>query len=204
MLQRLSSDSLATGITKMKALIIAGVSLLSFTATAATAAAVDPNDGLLEILKSAYSAITSGHYAYAAAVSLIFACAVAKRYGAKYIPALNSDIGGTLLVLFGSLGGALATSLVDSSVNLSWGLMSRALSVALAAAGGYSMLKRLVVVPLLKPLMAKLPVWAQPILQMVLWVFDKPDALATAKQAGDAAVAAKPAPGIDGIIKAKQ
>jgi hypothetical protein len=173
--------------------------LTTFTATAAASNAVDESGSILDIAKPIYTAIMGGSYTLAAALALVLVCALLKRYGAKYLPALHSDIGGVALTLTTSFGGAIATALTGGGV-VSVALLVTSLKIALTAAGGYAMLKKLIVMPLLKPLAAKSPAWAQPIFAIVFWAFDKPDALADAQSAGNAAVAAKPGQGLATVV----
>lgn len=155
---------------------------------------------LLEMAKPILDAVRGGQGVLAAALALVFCVSLARRYGGKRFPFLMSDAGGSALTLLGGFGGALATALMAGTVP-SFGLAMTALGVAFAAAGGYTMIKRLAV-PAMRAMQAKLPTWAQPILGLVLWIFDKPSAVAKAESAGAAAVAAKPGPGIEGVAGA--
>lgn len=153
---------------------------------------------LLDMLKPVYTAFASGRPAYAAAMVLVVLVAAARKYGASRIPFLHSDLGGSLLALLGSFGGALVTALAIPGATVTTGLMWTACTVAVAAAGGYSLIKRLLVDPVLRPLAAKAPAALQPVFQLVFWIFDGPDQ-AAAKAAGDAAVKAKPGAGLNSV-----
>jgi hypothetical protein len=174
--------------------------LAAFFGTAyAAEATVDPNAGSLDIAKSIYEAFTGHHYAYAGALGLMLGIALVKRYLGPKISWLHSDVGGTSL----ALGGAFATALVAAlagggSVTLD--MLKTSLLVGIGAAGGYAVLKKLIVEPLLKPLAAKAPAWAQPIFSLIFWIFDKPDPIADAAKAGDAAVTANPGAGATGVL----
>lgn len=128
--------------------------LVVFTAGAHAANAIDPADGSLDVAKAVYDALHGGHYAYAAAMALVVAVALLRKYGGSAIPALHTDAGSALLVLGGSFGAALAATLAGGGP-LTWPLAWSAACVAFAAAGGYATIKKLVVTPLLP----KLPPW---------------------------------------------
>lgn len=177
-------------IVQMAALV--AVALVFFTATAAAAGAAAPNDASwLELARPVVDAIMSGNYLAASALALVLVVAVARKYGAARWAFLGSDAGGSLLVLLGAFGGAVASAALGGatwSLDLLW----TAAKVAAGAAGGYSLIKRL-----LMPLVDKLPPWLSWIgypLQLVTWVFEARGAKATA--AGAAAVKARPGAGV--------
>lgn len=179
--------------------------LLSFGGIAFAADAVDPSQSAsVDIAKSIFNAFSGGHYAYAAAMGLILGVALVKRYLGPKVPWLHSDIGGTALTLSGAFGTALAAGLAAPTASVTWSLVKTSLLVGVGAAGGYSVIKKLIIEPLIKPLQAKLPAWAQPMFSVVLWIFDKPEAAAVAEQdaskAGDAAVAANPGQGASAVL----
>ncbi len=179
-------------------LALVALTLVSFTAAAFAAGAVVPEDGsLLDLAKPVYEAVMHGQWWLGASLALVLCVGLFKRYApAKAQEWAHSDVGGSILVLAGSFGGALATGLVAAGTNaLTPGLAWMALKVALAAAGGYSLIKKL-----LGPLVAKAPAWMQPILGMLMWVFDSKPAITKAEEAGKEAVEAKPAAGIEGVV----
>lgn len=179
-------------------LLLAVAAFLGFTIAyvpvALAASAASPSDGsLLDMLRPVIDAVTSGHYAAASAALLILAIALTRRYLAPHWAFLGTDAGGALLTLVGSLGAGLATVVAGGPLTVSgaW----TAVTIAVGAAGGYTILNKL-----LSPLEAKAPAWMQPIFRLVTWIFDEvapgnPGAVAASAAAGDAAVAAKPAQG---------
>jgi hypothetical protein len=175
------------------------VMLLSFGGVALAADAVDPQDGSLDVAKSIYDAFSGGHYAYAASLGVILGVALVKRYLGSKIAWLHSDLGGAATTLMGAAAAAMAAGLAGGGP-VSLGLLWSSVLVGVTAAGGYSVLKKLVIEPLIKPLQSMLPSWAQPILSVVLWIFDRPDAAAqveaSADAAGSAAVTANPGQGV--------
>jgi hypothetical protein len=126
--------------------------------------------------------------------------ALAKRYAPGRLGTfLHSDIGGALAVFLTSLSGAFATALLAGS-SPSWSILKAASGVAFVAAGGYALLKKLVV-PRLQSF-ANTHAWARPLLSAVIWIFDKPadSALVDATNKGSAAVASNPGQGAAGVI----
>lgn len=147
--------------------------IASFGGVALAANAIDPSDGSLDLAKIIYNAFAGGHYAYAAAIAVILGVALVKRYIGPRVLWLHSDAGGATLALVGSAATALADDLANGSP-ITFAYLESALAVGIAAAGGYSVLKKLLVEPLLIPLRDKMPAWSQWILNAVLWIFDGP------------------------------
>lgn len=172
------------------------------TAQLVAAAGVTSDDtSMLDLLRPVYEALTSGQYALTTALGLIAAVALAKRYLGTTVPWLHSDAGGSLLVLVGSGAAAAATGLVAPGTHVTLALIKNALMAGVLAAGGYAMIKNLIVLPLLP----YLPAWLRTALTPLLWVFDgssKPAQVVLAQSitAGVEAVAAKPAQGVIGIV----
>jgi hypothetical protein len=128
-------------------------------------------------------------------LALVLAVAAAKRYAPGKVGAwMATDVGGTATTLVMSFAGALATTL-STGGGVTWAMAKSAGLIAVGAAGGYAMIKKLVIEPFLKPLSKKAPAWAQPIFQIVFWIFDRKTPVEKAEVAGEAAVVAKPAPG---------
>jgi hypothetical protein len=162
----------------------------------------------LDLLKPVYDAFAGGRYAFAVALGVIAAVALIKRYAGsgKFSAFVHGDTGGSLMALATAMAGAMASGLAAPGAHVTFALVKTGLLVGIGAAGGFAMLKNLVIEPLLKPLAAKAPAWMQPLFALIFFFFDHGDngaaALATAQAAGDAAVAAKPAVGIDAVTSA--
>lgn len=192
------------------ALSLGLIGLLAFSATAFAADTIaPPNASIMDLAKPVFNAFSGGHYAYAAALGVILLVAVLKKASARYLPstvvnALHSDAGGSALALAGATATAMAAGLAAPGAVVTFGLLKTALLVGVGAAGGYAVLKNLVIEPVLKPLASKAPAWAQPIFTLVFWIFDKPDSVlateANAAAAGEAAVKANPSPGVAEVL----
>lgn len=180
-------------------LAIVGWILLSFGGMALAQGATLPEDSsVLDIFRPLWEAATGGHWWLAASLSLVVGVTLVKKYHpGKLGQWASTDVGGSSLVLIGSFGGALAAALAGSS-SMSTGLAFNALKVAIGAAGGYTLLKKLLIDPVLRPLAEKAPAWLKPVLAVVLWAFDKPDPIAEAEKAGADAVKNNPGPGAGG------
>lgn len=180
---------------------LVGMMLAGFVATAHAATAVAPDQGnLLDLARPIFDQVMAGHYLAAAAFALVLSVALVKRYApGKFGTFVHSDPGGAMTTMLMSFGGALATATMGGAP-WTWAILWTAFGVGIAAMGGYAAIKKLVIEPLLRPLMAKAPLWMQPLFAIVMWIFDKPVlADKKAEDAGDAAVAAKPAEGINGL-----
>lgn len=144
--------------------------LASFTATAFAAGQVEPDDGsLFDVLRPIYAAFHSGQYVYAGSLALVLSCALVKRYGGDRWPALHGDVGGSLLALATAFGASLTATLAGGA-QPTWAMAWNALTIAAGAAGGYALVKKLLVVPLLLPLAAKYPKLGA-LLSPLLWIF---------------------------------
>lgn len=175
--------------------------LVSFVGTGLAASAVAPSsdDGtLLELLKPVYEAFAHGQKLYAGMLALVALVALAKRYLAPRVKFLQTDAGGAAMALVGSFGAAMAASLAGG-MGVSFAMVKTAIWVAVGAAGGYSLVKKLVVDPVLRPLAKLAPAWMQPIFYVIFWAFDRPTPVEQAEADGASAVAAHPGGGLDAV-----
>lgn len=169
--------------------------LLAFAGTALAAGAAAPEDGsILDMLRPVYESFAGGNYVLSGALALVLLVALVKRYVAPRVSWMQSDIAAAGMTLLAAFGASLGASL-GAGNGITWAIVKTAAAVGAAAAGGYSLLK-----PFVVWLASKAPAWAQPILSVIMWVFDKPTAVDVAKKDGDAAVAATPSSGADGVI----
>ncbi len=184
-------------------LSLIGLFLLAFTATAFASGGPLGETSILDLAKPVYEAVMKGDWWIATSFGLVLMVAAFKKYApGKAGELANTDLGGAVLVLLGAFGGALGTGLLASGTDvLSLDLVKASFKVAFSAAGGYALVKKLLV-PVIEKIGAKAPAWAQPLFAMLLWAFAKPgDAVvAKAEAAGQAAVDEKPATGIDSVV----
>lgn len=181
-------------------LVLSLVGLVTFAATAFAAGAVAPADAdALDLLTPVWQAFAHGSYLYAGCLTVVLAVGVCKRYGW-----VHSEKGMVGLTFAGAMAASLASSAAAGTISPStaWS----AFKIAAGAAGGYAVLKSLLVDPYLRPLQAKLPAWARMPLSLVLWVFSKrventaANETKKAEAAGEAAVAEKPAAGVSAVL----
>lgn len=172
------------------------------TATAFAAGATLPEDGSwLDFVKLVWDAFSKGQHLYAGSIALFAAVVLAKRYApGKVGEWLHTDVGGAATTLLMSFAAAMASSLADGA-GITWAMTKAATLIAIGAAGGYSLIKKLIVEPLLKPLAAKAPKWMQPVFALVFWFFDRKTPVEKAEAAGEAAVKAAPAPGVGKVTE---
>lgn len=142
---------------------------------------VDPTDGSSDLLGVIYRAFNGGHYAFAAAIGVMLAVPLVKRWlgGTPsapdgILPQFHTPIGTAALALVGSAATAIVAGATASGGSVSAHLVETSLMVGVGAAGGLHVLEQLVVSPVLKPLEAKYK-WLAPILNLVTWVWAKPD-----------------------------
>ncbi len=175
-------------------------------AGAVVAADAPPDASLIDLAKPILDAIRGGQGWLGAALALIFAVTAARRYGAKRFPQLNSKLGGAVLNVLLSFGGAAATALAAGTAP-SLALALTALKVSLAAGLSFEFVKEFVA-PLMRALVAKLPAWMQKpagaALDLILWAFEKRTPVAAAEKAGDDAVAKKPPQGAAAVVDGEE
>lgn len=184
---------------------LATIALLTFTATAWAAGTATGDESLLELVRPVIDAFRGGHYVAGGALALVFAIALVRRYApGKVGKFVHSDAGGVLTALTLSFASTIA-AYTSAGQSWKWSMLGTAGGIAFAAAGGYAMIKKLIVEPLLASswYQNKAPAWMKASLRVVLWIFDKPAAAAEtikeAEAAGEAAVKANPSSGANGV-----
>ncbi|NVJ26873.1 hypothetical protein HUW62_37210 [Myxococcus sp. AM011] len=104
---------------------------------------VGPNPEQFEEFAQMFlDAVTGQNYALVASLVVVLLVYLLRRFGGSFIPFFNTDRGGALLVLGVSLAGAVANALA-AGAPFSLSLMLTAVKVALTAAGGFTLIKRL-------------------------------------------------------------
>ncbi|QSQ17171.1 hypothetical protein [Myxococcus landrumensis] len=104
---------------------------------------VGPNpEQLEEFARLVLDAVTSRNYALLAALVVVLLVYLLRKFGGAFVPFLRTDRGGALLVLGVSLAGAVANALA-AGAPFSLALVLTAAKVALTAAGGFTLVKRL-------------------------------------------------------------
>lgn len=171
-----------------------------FLATAFAAGGTLPEDmNIWDLLRPVYEAFKNGNHVLAGMTAIVAAVALAKRYMPGKAGAwINGKYGQPLSVLAMTFAASMATAISAGGLP-SFGMAKTAALIAAAAAGGYSMIKTLIVEPFLRPWAAKAPTWIRWAFDMILWIFDRPMPVAKAEAAGAAAVAAKPGTGIEAV-----
>jgi len=191
--------------------ILAFVAFLSLNAAAAVDAAATDSTNWVDLAKPVYDAFVGHNPALGVCLALVLLVALIKRYVGTTGTVgtfVHSDAGGSLLVLVGAAATAAGAALGTPGAHISLTLLKQAALVGVSAAGGYAMIKNLIIEPVLKPLAAKAPSWAQPVFSLIFAIFDHapgtvaPDPqleIAKAIVVGQTAVATKPPTGADGI-----
>jgi hypothetical protein len=184
--------------------IAAVIGVVSFAAVAHAAGVMaSPDASILDLARPVYDAILAGQFTLAGTLAIVLLVAAVKRYftTGKFGTFVHSDAGGALLALVGGAATAASAGLLAPGASLSLGLFKASVVAGIVAAGGFAIVKNLLVEPLLKPLSDRAPAWMQPVFTLIFWVFDhgvSPTEEATAS--GTAAVAAKPAAGAASVV----
>lgn len=180
-------------------LLLAGLfGLFVFAGTAIAAGEVTPDDGtLLDLAQPVFDQVMHGNYFAATCLALVLAVALVKRYSGagNFGQLVHSNVGGLVTTFAMAFFGALATATM-AGAPWTWLMVKTAGTVGAAAIGGYTAAKILYTAIVGSAwYQAKAPGWVKAAMSVLGFVLDKPDAIKTATKAGDAAVAAKPAPG---------
>lgn len=170
------------------------ISLVFFTGTAVAQGVVtDPVAS--EVLRQIFDAITKGQWWVAAAAGVIGAVALARHYmPVSWKTGAKGDVVGVTSAFVFAFAGAVATWGVAPGADMNFGVIKTATLVGIVAAGGFNILHKLI-----GALVAwkRTPTWLVPALKIVA-AFIGSNAVKKAEAAGDAAVAAAPAPGMTG------
>ncbi len=191
------------------ALIALIVFFLSMSVPAFAANAATEEQSLSEMMKVAYDAIVGGHYVAGVAFTLIVCVALLKRYSPGRLGRfVNGDAGGVLAAFVVSCAGAVATATIAFKgwEGLTLALLYGSAKVAVFAAGGFVMFKRLIVEPLLASdwYNERAPAWLKMALRGLLWIFTKRNdgdaVVKDAEAAGARAVADNPSGGVARVL----
>lgn len=180
--------------------------LLGFTVTAHAAGAVLGDDTpMIDLVKAVLQAFTQHEWSLSAPLVVILLVAVAKRYFGDKVKFLHTDLGGSLTALLMATASTLVAALGTSGTSITAVLLWHALRTGITAAGGYAVLKNVLVDPILKPIADRAPAWLRPILGVLLFAFDHgadaiPPAILVADKAGADAVAATAGTGVGGVV----
>ena len=177
----------------MHILLAALIALFAFTGTAFAAS---DTSSISDVARPVLDAIMSGKYWYAAALGLVLIFAAVKRYGAKKSEFLQSDAGISMMLFGTSFGLAMANKLAAGGAP-TLGMAYASSKLALIAAGGYKLVLKPFVVPLLHYAQKKAPFWMSPLFSTLLWPFESAQRI---KDAGDDAVRKDPPSGAAGVV----
>lgn len=181
------------------------ITVFAATSFAGTVAQGD-EQSWLELLRPVYDSFKSGQYLLAGMTALLVVVALLRKYagsipkvGPSIAKFLATDVGGVVMTLVASFATSMSIQLANAGV--SWSMTKTAAVIAVGAAGGYSMIKKLLVEPLLRPWYEKSTGIVHTVLGIALYLFTSPDPVAKAEAAGTAAVAATPPTGMGTNVK---
>lgn len=184
-------------------LYVAVFFFLGFEASAFAATTALPEDGSwLDLAKPILDAIKNGNGWIAAASFLVLASAFTLKVLAPRYAFFRTAIGALVIVFTGAYGAAVLTALAAAGTTALTGALALvALKIAIVAAGGYSVLRPLLV-DVVEPFLLKRFPFLAPVLDLITYLFDKPPAaiVAKAEKAGADAAALKPSAGAAGVV----
>lgn len=112
-------------------------------------------ENLEAFFKLVLGAASAGKWAHLAALALVAMVWALRKFVAPRAPFFSTGEGGAVLTVLSSFVGAFATALLAGTA-FSWTLVWSSLTVALLAAGGWSLAKHLLPLLLKIPFIAKL------------------------------------------------
>lgn len=137
-----------------------------------TAAAIDPSN-VTQFLNTVLDAVQHKHWQALAALLLVGAVALVKlaapKVHGKFGAFLNSDRGGTLLVLVGGIVGAVASALIAGQ-KLTLSLIVGGVTTGVLASGGWNVVKKLLF-PNDKPVVAEAKALVSKVATLLPFVF---------------------------------
>lgn len=164
-----------------------------FTATAFASSAVPVDGSMGDYAQIALNAIAHGQWWAVGSLAVVMICAALKKYlPAKYQQGELGDIVGTGIAFLMGAAVAMASSALTPGFVFSMATLGLSAKVGLGAVGLYNVLHKLLGY---LATASFVPSWLKPVLALVGNLVGS-DAIAKAKAAGDAAVAAKPSTGL--------
>ena len=118
-----------------------GALVFPLLALAQSPVVLDP-ESFESIAGAILEAVTSRNWALAASLGVVVVVYLLRKLGGQRIPFLRTDRGGAVLVLATSFAGAVANAILAGGA-FSPALLITALTVAIGAAGGYSILLKI-------------------------------------------------------------
>jgi hypothetical protein len=185
------------------ALAVALVSFVSLSVAFAATGVTDPDSaGVFDLLKPIVESVAKGEFALSAALGVIAAMALTKKYlpdrfGGKFV---RSDLGGMLSAFIYASAGSVVTAL-STGGDVTSSTMRAALYIGMGSIGGFVALHKLASAFVgTKWWNEKAPAWLRALVSVVLALIGSnaasKQAEKNAKAAGDAAVKEKPATGL--------
>jgi len=129
---------------------------------------------VLTLLRPVIDAFVAGRYVLMIALTVVMLTGLFRKFGSP-TSWVHTTPGGTLLALLTSSATAVAVTLAVPDAVVTWNLLWTALMVGVTSAGGYVVIKNLLIDPVLRPLSLRAPIWSLPLFKAVFWIFDKPD-----------------------------
>jgi hypothetical protein len=169
----------------------------AFTGTALAADAVAASDqSMSETARMVFDAIMSGHWWAAVAYGVILTVALTRRYAfpASWKEGVRGDIVGTAVAFVLAFAGAIATTAAAPGAAMTGAVIMTALKIGAVAIGGYTVVHKVVS---WFAAWSRTPTWLLAVLKVAAMLVGS-NAIAKAKAAGDAAVAANPPTGLAG------
>ncbi len=165
-----------------------------FTGTA-LAADISSDPAASQIVREILDAVVHGQWWPALCAAVVLLCALERKYAPEsWKTGIKGEIIGVATAFVMAFATSFGASVAAPGTTVTLAVALMALKVGAGAVGGYTILSRL-----LNWLAAwdKLPAWAKSVLEMIASVIGAPSPVKVAEAAGEAAVVAKPAPGMN-------
>lgn len=128
-------------------------------------------DPLFELARMLWVAIDKGEFISIAVTSLVMFSALLARFGVRLTSWFGTGAGKAVITLLVTFSGGLSAALATNT-EITWEILRTVSIFALATAGGYSLIKVLIVEPL-TPWMQNRAAWIRSVWRALTWVYDR-------------------------------
>lgn len=159
------------GLAFVYLVLLITVRVAQAAAELATVAAAN-QDPLVELVRLLWVAITGGEFISIVVALLVIISSLLARFGVHLSKWFGTGAGRAVITLLVAFSGGLSSALAVGTP-ITWGVLRTVIVFALTAAGGYSLIKALIVEPLTPWMRDRAPEWLRLIWRGLTWVYDR-------------------------------
>jgi len=145
---------------------------VAHAATQLVAVAAASEDPLFELARLLWVAVSGGEFVSIAVAILVMLSALLARFGVRLTRWFGTSGGRAVITLLVTFFGGLSAALA-AGTEVTWAVLRTVFVFAATTAGGYSLIKALVIEPLTPWMRDRAPDWLHLIWRGVSWVYDR-------------------------------